>query len=495
MLVTGAAVASVVLPSARTASAQGDGAEDAGRVFVFAAPGVTWADVEDQELPALEGFFADAAIAAMAPRSVVHRSRPGEAYLTISAGTRSTSDELVDGQVLGLEEGDLASPAGEIFERRTGVRPDGEYVALGWPTLVRSNESEPYDAELGLLAETLQDAEVATAVIGNADGRDSAGASYERQVGLALADHDGVVARGELKPELLVTDPGRPFGVRLDGEAVVAAFRELWDGDGPAGDGSGSVVLVEASDLARTIRYRPFVDSDRFEELRTEAVIEADELFGDLLAEVDPQRDTVLVVGPYLQTGEIGLSVAALRTPTSAAGYLRSATTQRAGIVSLVDVAPTILSAVDIDAPEEMEGRRFEVVSTTDSLDSRVEHLVQINDASRFREKLLTPTTIAIVLAFAAIVALAVAILAGEWSARCQSSAALQRSHRAERVAHVVRGARLPARGTGHRLLLDVPGGQLVGVRRLGHAAGFAGGAPASGPRRGARAHARRAPR
>ena len=198
-------------------------------MLVISVPGLTWAEVRDHDLPAIEGLLAESALADMAPRGVTARATPGAAYLTISAGTRATSDPLVDGQQLALGEQAGGSSAGEIFERRTGVRPDGSYVALAWPTLERVNAREPYDAELGLLTDTLADADLGVEAIGNADGTDSVGTSYERQVGLAAATGDGVIPAGELDTDLLVRDPSRPFGLRLDIDQVDQRFRTSWE--------------------------------------------------------------------------------------------------------------------------------------------------------------------------------------------------------------------------------------------------------------------------
>ena len=50
----------------------------------------------------------------------------------------------------------------------------------------------------------------------------------------------------------------------------------------------------------------------------------------------------------------------------------------------------------------DMEGRAVRGrVASTSSLDDRVDHLVPINAASRFREHLLFPTTLAVVLVLA----------------------------------------------------------------------------------------------
>lgn len=393
----------------------GEGGTRGGRLLIVSMPGLTWSEVAQTRLPALEGLLEDSALADLAPRGVSARSGPGDAYLTISAGTRATTQRAVDGQVLALDEQSSGSAAGEIFTRRTGITPSGPFVALSWPALVRSNASRPYDAELGLLARTLGQAGVTTSVIGNADGTDSIGVSYERHVGLALASPDGVVDDGALGKDLLVDDAARPFGKRLDPTAVLDHFDRAWQ---RAGEGDGGVVLVEASDLARTMRYRPLVSSARYDTIRAQALRETDALLADLLAEVDAEHDSVLVVAPYNLVGDRDLTAVALRTPGQTPGYLMSASTQRSGFLTLVDVAPTVLDRFGIARPVAMEGRPAEVVASSGSLRHRVEHLVSLNEASRFRENLLTPTTLVVVLLLALVAAGAAVVVAGGRSRR-----------------------------------------------------------------------------
>jgi hypothetical protein len=389
-----------------------------GRLLVISVPGLTWAHVADRELPELRGFFDGAALADLAPRGVSPRSGPGDAYLTISAGARATTERTVDGQVLGLEETSSGSAAGEIFSRRTGVVADGEHVALAWPALLRANAREPYDAVLGLLAETLEEGGVSTSAIGNADGTDSVGQSYERQVGLAFAETDGVVTRGAIERDLLVDDPGAPFGVRLDHQVVLEHFAQDWAAAEPTGEDGGGVVLVEASDLARTLRYRPMVGSERFARMWDAALLDTDRLVGELLAQVDPERDAVLVLAPYNRVGSRDLTAVALKRPGTDPGYLKSASTQRSGFLTLVDIGPTILDTFDIERPVDMEGRQAELVDSSASLDERIEHLVSLNEASRFREKLLTPTTVAVVIVLALVAAGTVIAVVGRLGPR-----------------------------------------------------------------------------
>ena len=194
-------------------------------MLVFSVPGLTWSEVADLDLPEMEDFFAQSALADLAPRGVSPRSSPGDAYLTISAGARTTTERTVDGQVLALDEQSSGSAAGEIFTRRTGLVPDGDHVSLAWPALVRTNARQPYDAVLGLLSDTLEAAGITSAAVGNADGTDSLGPSYERQVGLAVAGSDGVVDGSALGKELLVDDPAAPFGVRMAEDVAAEEFR------------------------------------------------------------------------------------------------------------------------------------------------------------------------------------------------------------------------------------------------------------------------------
>jgi hypothetical protein len=404
--VVAAAAPAGAAPAPAAESAPGD---DAGRVLLISVPGLTWAEVRDHDLPAIKGLLAESAVADMAPRGVLARATPGAAYLTISSGARAVGDPLVDGQQLALGEQAGGSSAGEIFERRTGVSPQGNYVALAWPTLQRVNADEPYDAVLGLLTDTLAEAGLGTEAIGNADGTDTVGTSYERQVGLAGATGDGVIPAGELDADLLVRDPSAAFGQRLDVDRVVERFRVAWQT--PAGQ-DGGLVIVEASDLARSMRYRDRVDSVRYEELRAQALADTDDLVARLLAEVDPERDAVLLVAPYNLPGDRDLVVSALRAPGSQPGYLRSASTQRSGFLTLVDVAPTVLDVLGVARPVEMEGRAAEIVPSNDSLGVRIDRLVSLNEASRFREQLLFPTTLAVVVVLGLVCAAAIAVLA-----------------------------------------------------------------------------------
>jgi hypothetical protein len=398
-------------------AAAGAGPAPVRRVLVISVPGLTWSEVRDHDLPHIRALLADSGLADLAPRGVLARSTAGGAYLTISAGTRATGDPALDGQQLAAGEPAAGSTAGEVFTRRTGTPAGDGAVALAWPTLVRNNKAQPYDAKLGLLAATLDKAGRGIAAVGNGDGSDSGEPSYQRQVGLAAVGRDGTIADADLGADLSVPAPDRPFGRRLDNAAVARAAADALRA--PGGRDRGAVV-VEASDLARVMRYRDRVASGRYDDLRAQALADSDDLVGRLVAEVDPARDAVVLVAPYNLDRNRDLTVAAVRAPGWRPGYVRSASTQRAGFLTLVDVGPTVLDLLGVSRPEDMEGRPAEPAPSGHSLDRRIDHLVSENAASRFRENLLFPTTLVVVLGLTAVCAATTVLLVRGGSARAR---------------------------------------------------------------------------
>ncbi|MBA2326549.1 MAG: hypothetical protein H0V95_07890 [Actinobacteria bacterium] len=377
-----AAIAGALLSQSSPAATSSSSAR-VERVLVVTLPNVSWADFDRMDLPNFDRLFRESAIGDLTTRASLDRraTRLGDGYITLGAGTRAIGDNgTMDGLGLGVDEPFGVDTAGVVFERRTGRTVTEGVVQMGIADIVDRNEALPFDAEPGALGEALADAGYARAVIANADGSEPSDVPpvYRRQAVSALMDEDGVVPGGAVGPELLVEDRGAVFGLRYDNEAVVAAFDEVWKRE--------SVVLVEASELARTDAYRGSATPARRKQLTADALRQSDELVGDLLGRIDPERDAVVVVGPAHPQREITLTVAALRAPGVEPGLLRSATTRRSGFVQLVDVAPTILDLLDIDRPTSMEGRPFEVGREGGSASDRRDFLVDADEAARFRD-------------------------------------------------------------------------------------------------------------
>lgn len=369
------------------------------RVLVVSMPGLGWDDVEGADLPNLERFLDGAAVADMSTRIGKRNAGTTDAYLTLGAGTRAIAPGIDTAVALEPDETYGGVPATELLERRLGGVPDGiAYMGIG--AAIDANESSAFGGEVGLLGDLLDEARVDRAVVANADAVEGfvsedppPEGAYARGAATMLMGSDGIVPGGAVSRALLRDDPDSAFGWRLDQDKVLDAFDEAWGG------GDRSVVLVEASDMSRVTAYGSRATSAQRRILRDEARADADALLGELL-ERTGEGDAVIVLSPVSTSPSLALGIAALRAPGVDGGLLQSPTTRRDGYVQLADVAPTVLTLLGEEAPEEMEGRPFQLGAS--SPDDRVAHLADAADAARFRDATMplavTGITVALVL-------------------------------------------------------------------------------------------------
>lgn len=362
-----------------------------GRVLVLSLPALAWDELYRGDTPALDALLDQSAVAALSVRDVLPETSAGDGYAALSAGSRARG-VFADGQVLEPSEDFFGTPAGAVFARNTGyeANPD-DLLAFGFPALEARNEGLDYGAEVGALGQALAEAGVPRAVIANADGEGLVeGPAFSRGAAIALMDEQGTVPGGAVGRDLLERAPEAPYGVRLAAQAVVAEFEASW--------ASGGVVLVEGSDLARADRYAEVAATGRRDGLRRAALRSTDALVADLLPFVDPDRDSVLVVAPYHRSGRIHLTVAGLRSPDVDPGLLRSGSTRRTGLVTLVDIAPTVLDLAGVDRPGSMEGRRFErAADGARDGEARAAELAELDAAARYRDRMVAPVAVTFV--------------------------------------------------------------------------------------------------
>ncbi|HEY3724679.1 MAG TPA: hypothetical protein VGN59_15105 [Acidimicrobiia bacterium] len=363
------------------------------RVLEIALPAVSWADVTAPHLPNLQRLFAASAIADLATRSVRQRTSPADGYAALGAGARAVGSATA-GQNLEPHERFGNSSAADVFQRRTGVPLREDIGVLSIPSINDANDGLPYDAVAGTLGKTLTESGVGRGVVANADEDElePAADAFHREAALAMMDPTGRVPAGRVDDGLLMRDPAAPFGLRLDRNAVMRSFTQAWDSR------ARSVVLVEASDLARANAYRPLASAHQRAAMRRAALRSTDRLVGRLLRHVDPAHDAVLVVGPYHSSLRREVTVAALRGPGVAPGFLETGTTRRQGFVQIVDIAPTVLKLLGINRPEEMEGRPFDVDASSTPYPARVKTLIRANRAAVFRDTMIGKATAALVI-------------------------------------------------------------------------------------------------
>lgn len=429
----------------------------AQRVLVFSIPTLSWADLERVDAPNIERLLADSVIGDLSVRSVSRRTTAEDGYATLNAGTRTkgtaqaalafvagfsnkgtdgdppavpseafdpepSGDDVDAGPVpapapsepeaadptgaveVAPEAGEKydGSPAAEEFARRTGVLPRaGNVFNFGIVSMRSVNSKLLFDSEVGALGDALAEADVARAVIANGDhGEGDDDVDFRREASVGLMDGNGIVQRGRVGRTLLLSDSAAPFGTRYDIGEVHEAFAEFWEPQ--------SVVLVEASDMVRLEDALPLMLPSQQERQRDAAILRSDELLGRLLDDVDLDNDAVVVVAPYASGETTNLTVVGVRSPSLEPGLLSSGTTRRAGFVQTVDLAPSILSMVDVDKPSSMEGTMMERAGSGGSIDDRVAFLIGSDGGARFRDRILGAVSVFYVLAQLILWALAI---------------------------------------------------------------------------------------
>ncbi|KAA0236397.1 MAG: hypothetical protein EDR02_01145 [Actinobacteria bacterium] len=402
MVLVLAIVGALVAPgSGAGAAAAAD--DDPGKVLVVAMPRLTWELVDEYQPPTLMHLYEQSAVASLSVRTTGAATSPGEAYLSLSAGNRATSDRGVDGVAVQRDEVLEEGTPDEIYERRTGVAPTGEVLQLGFPILDKRNEALLYGTEVGALGEALESAQRSAATIGNAD-TDTIEGQDRRWVALMGMDRDGQIARGTVSDELLVVDQTAPFGIRTDAEVLTAAFRSAW--------AESDLVIVEMSDLDRAERFRVESTEEQGDRLFGEALAEADAMLASMLEDVHLEEDLVIVLGPTSPLSDEQLTVFAMAGRGVEPGLAESNSTRRPGYVQLTDVAPTILDFFGVEVPSAMiDARIFSSGGGTPD-QTELDEMIATNQKASYRDAATGPITVAYIVFVTVVMILAMACLA-----------------------------------------------------------------------------------
>lgn len=355
------------------------------KVVVFGMPRLSWDDVGTGNAPNLDQLVAEGASAATSVRTLSAQPSTTEGYATLGAGTRVAADELGG---FAFESGSAleGGTAAQALARRAGHEPAGEVAVVGAPATLTLNQGRHLASSPGALGDALHGAGRRTAVINNADtgfGPPEPSRAL-RPAAAAVMDRAGSVDLGRVGEELLVADPRAPFGYRADESEVLAQFdRALAAAD---------VVVVDPGDLDRAAGFAPLADPAVARAARQEALTRTDRLLGEVRRRLDPE--TMLVVASAAPPGEVWrLTPTVVTGPGVRPGYLHSPSTRRAGVVTIADIAPTVLEALGVPAPAGMAGQPLRY--RPDRVD--VEQFRRLDRDASHRQDIYLPLTIAFV--------------------------------------------------------------------------------------------------
>lgn len=332
------AVILLLVLAPRAAQAQ----EDCVNSLVFTIPGVTWQDVERERPPEILRAIEEGAAATVAVRTNAPNTDYGSGFLTIGTGTRANV------------EGTAGGPGGVGSGSETnssGLEPERGVSVGGWDEILLRADEDDYGAAPGSLGSALDST---LAAVGNSDPGNPVPAplGYGRYALLAAMDKTGVVDVAYTGEQVIAEDPDAPFGIRSDTDALLEAVRTVFDDDPCA------VAVVDPGDLIRA-DMASAIAGEELRDDRNEALAAADGLLGSMRSLLD-DKDLLIVVTPtspqWNEQTHLGVTVAV--GPDFEPGTtLRSSSTNRNGVVTLPDIAPTVLNHYGIDRPSDMLGR------------------------------------------------------------------------------------------------------------------------------------------
>ncbi|UFJ40960.1 hypothetical protein LOK74_23745 [Brevibacillus humidisoli] len=270
----------------------------------------------------------------------------GQALYTSRSGTVYHREEQVE-----LAEMQGEGTAAERMIQMRGIEPAVQRESvpkLLFPGIYRLhayNEDRPFTARIGLLGSTLQEAGIDVALYGNGDTAEG----KQRHAALFAMNRDGEIPRGDVSARTTLRAAGYPDGIRTHYGYLLERIRQERSG----------LIVVQIADLARLYRLQEYLAPEHYQRQYQKVLADLDQFLGVLLAERKPGQ-LIMVTSPSVNP--IAVQEKSLLTPmllwkgTTAGGELASITTRQNGLVSGLDVLPTILSWLSVPIPEGVIG-------------------------------------------------------------------------------------------------------------------------------------------
>ncbi len=373
--------------------------DDSEKVIMFSLPRTTWKQLLNAQTPNIDRLIERGAVASMSARVLGAAFTQAKGYATISAGARSTAPRPSEASFISENELFNGREGFEqyIFEQGEVSEQNPSALAVGWEIPYRDNKTSLDQSRPGLFSEILKKNGRSIAVFGNADNclQDNP-LCFDRSIAFLGTNTNGVLKNGDISRALLETNSGSVSEIRIDNDVVSEKAKESI--------ANHDVTAIECSDLERVESFRATSDVDVAEDSFRNALEKCDDLIGDVLQNIDLEKDKVFIFSPSPPLAQEEKVVFIAAGKSVERGYATSATTRIKGAVTLVDIAPSVLSSFSISIPSEMNNTFFDWQPSSESALERQEYLINMNDQALARENALTHVNWFVVLFFAFVV-------------------------------------------------------------------------------------------
>lgn len=330
-------------------------AEDGRKVYVIVINKLTLPDLD--RMPNIQRLIEEGSIGLMNTRGVSTHNG-AESFVTINSSAKTYANSS-SSRFYNLRGEFL-----KIYRNRTGDLYENYAIGnIGIGGLYNQNENNKYTPYIGALGDSLHDAGHITAVFGNADTEEDIG----RNSALIAMDSRGLIDHGNID-NILLEDIDYPYGFRTNYSRILMEM----EGINPY----PSLTVIETGDLNRLYDYKAHISAEHFDIKRNIILEDIDDFIATLVENIKKEKSLLMVLSPNAE--EKGrLSPIILWGKSVEKGTIISSTTNREGVVSNLDIAPTIadfLNTSNINMLGNVVGsvQRDEALNYIKSIDGRI---------------------------------------------------------------------------------------------------------------------------
>lgn len=344
------------------------------KVVIVSMPRVTWSMLEDIRIPNIDNLIENGSSGSLSILTPGGAKSLENGYVTIAAGNRAGAAPAQDTTFFMRNEEVNNQLSQNIFRDERGQVPgNGEAFALGYEKTIVENSRGLYKPDIGAFTSALEAGNKTISVIGNADmcTRQIMGCS-QRAIAYLGSDRNGVVKNGDISRDLLNDDLS--LNMKLVEEKTLTSIKEH------------DVSAVECSNIEKADNDRSSSVAMVSDELIKQSIMDCDKLIGKITEKLDLNKDRIFIVSPASPRTKEQLTVFISAGKGISPGYAISGITRRKGIVSLADIAPTILDFYNIETPNTMEATLLDWVKSSETVTQKKESFIDVNKKSTLRD-------------------------------------------------------------------------------------------------------------
>lgn len=347
--------------------------DKAGKVIFVVVDRINWEDILNSDVPVIKQLAAKGAVGLMTTNPAAPFTRnPENTYATIGAGAKIGGEPQGAAGFNAQERyrGDLAS---DIYMRSTGsAAGEHDILFLGLAEMEKANQPLKYRYSIGSIGTLLHQNGLKTAVFGNADlsGPIRKEGNYRRYAVLMAMDSKGLVDYGDVSEKTTKPSLQSPSGIKSDYNEMLIRFGELRE--------KANFIVFETGDTSRLDEMNVVITEEVQKSAKKRALGEIDAFLGRLIAQIDLNKDLLMLVVPGPSYGAMGTGH--FLTPVIIAGsgvqpgVVWSGTIKREGLIANTDLASTVaryfdLSNDDLDDQQViLSGQTIETRETRNAL-------------------------------------------------------------------------------------------------------------------------------